>query len=271
MERLQAAINKARAQRKTGVAATEHVQSKTTDKKLVENWERLAPVVMDPKQSAMNRLSSIGGGRDAAPYDMLRTRILQQASANKWRRVAVVSPHSGCGKSTTCANLAFSFSRQRDLRTMVLDLDLRRVGLSRILGQPRNANMADVLQANTDFLDHGMVLNENVALGLNQTSVHDASEILQNMRTKSVLENIENQLRPDIVLFDMPPLMSTDDNYGFLPNVDCAILIAEAEKTTIAQIDVAERQLAELTNVMGVVLNKSRYHTGAYGYDYDYK
>ena len=35
----------------------------------------------------------------------------------------------------------------------------------------------------------------------------------------------------------------------------------------MSQIDVAERQVAELTNVMGIVLNKCRIMDGDYGYE----
>ena len=55
---------------------------------------------------------------------------------------------------------------------------------------------------------------------------------------------------------------------GSSKNVDCALILAEADRTTTAQIDLAERQVSELTNVMGVVLNKCRYATEGYGYDY---
>jgi hypothetical protein len=34
------------------------------------------------------------------------------------------------------------------------------------------------------------------------------------------------------------------------------------------RIDVTERQIAELTNVMGIILNKCHYADGAYGYEY---
>ena len=98
-------------------------------------WVAPKLISVRPIDVRRNRLVALGGGVGAAPFDMLRTRILQQARKNDWRRVAVVSPHSACGKSTTVANLAFSFSRQTDVRTVVLDFDLRRAGLTRILGQ----------------------------------------------------------------------------------------------------------------------------------------
>ena len=72
------------------------------------------------------------------------------------------------------------------------------------------------------------------------------------------------------MIFDMPPLSASDDNLGFLTQVDAALIVTEAERTTLTQIDVAERQVAELTNVMGVVLNKCRYVSGAYGYEKGY-
>ena len=58
--------------------------------------------------------------------------------------------------------------------------------------------------------------------------------------------------------------------FGFLKNADCALFLIEAERTTLDQIDSAERQLAELTAVMGVVLNKCRHGDAAYGYGYGY-
>jgi Mrp family chromosome partitioning ATPase len=68
------------------------------------------------------------------------------------------------------------------------------------------------------------------------------------------------------MLFDMPPLLVSDDNFAFLKNVDCALLLVEAGQTTTKQVDMTERQLAELTNVMGVILNKCQFNDNPYGY-----
>ncbi|MCI2401150.1 CpsD/CapB family tyrosine-protein kinase [Aliiroseovarius subalbicans] len=271
MEKLQAAIEKARAQRQS----TTPVQRTTVSRKSLPEaseslWSDLPPIEITPQLVKKSRLVSYGGGMDAGPYDMLRTRILQQANDNGWKRVALVSPHSACGKSTTAANLVFSFSRQSDLRTMILDLDLRRQGLAKILGQRVKHTMGDVLRGQIPFANHGCRYGDNVALGMNSSPVEHASEILQSHLAREVLDQIEADYSPDIMLFDMPPLMGADDNFGFLKNVDCALLVAEAERTTTDQVDIAERQLAELTNVMGIVLNKSHYTDGAYGYGYGY-
>ncbi|MEM1003747.1 MAG: CpsD/CapB family tyrosine-protein kinase [Pseudomonadota bacterium] len=275
MEKLQAAIEKARSQRQRRsqpqpAAQPEKASEKPSDAAFQTRWHGLVPVEVSPRLINSNRLVASAGGKEAGPFDMLRTRILQQASMHSWKRVALVSPHSGCGKSTTAANLAFSFGRQTDLRTMVLDLDLRRVGLAKILEQDCARTMGDVLTGTVAFADHGRRLGDNVALGLNSSPVQNPAEILQSSKASEVLNQIEADFKPDVMIFDMPPLAAADDNFGFLKNADCALLLAAAERTTVDQIDVAERQLAELTNVMGVVLNKCLYTEGAYGYGYGY-
>ena len=101
MERLHAAIEKARRQRQ---AAPRDLQSAVragvpATEALNEAWEALLPLDLSATQARKSRLVAFEGGHDAGPYDLLRTRILQQAQKNNWRRVAVVSPHSECGKT----------------------------------------------------------------------------------------------------------------------------------------------------------------------------
>lgn len=273
MERLQAAIEKARRQRQAGAetpAPRPAPDAPGAPSDAAARWEALAPIVLNRRHLHRNRVVSHEGGPDAGPYDMLRTRLLQRAREHGWRRIAITSPDSHSGKTTTAANLAFSLERRQDIRTLVLDLDLRRGGLGRMLGQKVPHTMADVLEGRVSFAEHALRHNENLAFGLNGASVRNPSELLQNRRTSEILDEIDASYGPDIVLFDLPPMMATDDSFGFLRNVDCALILAGAEKTSMDLIDVAERQVAELTNVMGIVLNKSRYTDGAYGYEQGY-
>ena len=293
MERLQAAIEKARRQREAAgaaqppapsanpSAAAEAAAPERTGHPATQDaaaqppadiaalWQALPLIELPaPRRLGKNRVIAPGSGVDSAPFDLLRTRMLQQAKKNGWRRIAVVSPHGGCGKSTTVANLAFSLARQSDMRTLAFDFDLRRRGLTRLLEQSPANNLWQVLEGKVDFAENGQRFGTNVAFGLNAAPATQASEILQSGQTARVLDAIDARYAPDIVLFDLPPLMASDDNFGFLSRVDAALLMIAAEKTTMSQIDVAERQVADLTNVMGLVLNQCRFTSGAYGHDY---
>ncbi len=272
MERLQAAIEKAREQRDGLKDERRPVRKAPEPAKpgIEDAWMALPEIKLRKGLMHRNRIVTFQSGPASAPYDIMRTRLIQQAQSNKWRRIAVVSPHSSCGKSTSVANLAFGLGRQGGIRSVVLDFDLRRHGLTRLLGQKGGVAMAEVLENRVPFEDLAQRYGKNLIFGLGFETSHRSAEILQSPETRDVLDGIEATYAPDLMIFDLPPLSASDDNYGFLSRVDAALIIAEAERTSMTQIDVAERQVAELTNVMGIVLNKCRYVSGAYGYEDGY-
>ena len=276
MERLQAAIEKARAQRDetrppeaAGLATARPAPAGTEAGRVAAAWTALRPLdTSGPEYGAAGHLVAYSPGGAAGAYDILRTRLVHQAQANGWRRIAVVSAGPGAGKTTTVANLAFSLARQADYRSLVIDFDLRRVALARALGQKVEHTMEEVIEGSVPFAAHALRHGDNVAFGLNGHPVAGPAELLQSQRTKAALAAIEETYQPDFVIYDVPPLFTGDDTLGFLRNVDCALIVVAAEETPMSQIDTAERQVAELTQVMGVVLNKCRMTSDEYSADY---
>ncbi len=64
------------------------------------------------------------------------------------------------------------------------------------------------------------------------------------------------EFQPTIVIYDLPPLMVSDDTIGVLDYVDGALLIAAAGETKTKEIAESERLIIEHTNLLGVILNK---------------
>jgi Mrp family chromosome partitioning ATPase len=83
------------------------------------------------------------------------------------------------------------------------------------------------------------------------------------------VDEIEEMLKPDVMLFDTAPVLTGDDTLAFADQVDCALLVAAAEESTIAEIDRAGELLAGHTQVLGVVLNKCRFLSRSEGYSED--
>ena len=71
---------------------------------------------------------------------------------------------------------------------------------------------------------------------------------------------------PDVLLYDLPPMLMSDDAMAFLPHLDAVLLVAGAEKSRLDEVDKCEQDLAENTNLLGVVLNMCRYMGEDYGY-----
>ena len=271
MERLQVALEKARAARgsaprrppKSGGPAGPRQPNRQS-----ETWEKLPKVELNPGKLLRNRVVAASGGWDATTFDVLRTKMLHQMRTHDWKRVAITSPGGACGKTTIAVNLAISLARQRELSIVVLDLDLRRPAMARILGVKGERSCWEVIAGDVRFQDQAIRTDENVAISLNHTAGRSPAELLSSPRASQVIDEIEALYRPDVMLFDMPPMLVNDDNLAFMRNVDCAMLVAGAESTTTAQVDVCERDLAEQTSVMGVVLNKCRYVDNDHSYDY---
>jgi len=270
MERLQAAIEKARAQREQRQPAQSPAASADRAETIAKTgpWDSIPMPTWDRAHIAKSRVVAMGSGPETNSIDMLRTRVVQLMRQNDWKRVAVTSPDKAAGKSTTCANLLVSLARQADRRTILCDLDMRRPSIAGIFGQKGEEGFAAVLAGRVPFEQQAVRFGETAAIAMNYHPERNPSEILLSDRTTQVLAQIEKTYQPDIMIFDMPPMLVTDDAMAFLKNVDCCILVAGAESTTIEQIDTCEKEIAGQTNVLGVVLNKCRHMESGYGYDY---
>ena len=111
-----------------------------------------------------------------------------------------------------------------------------------------------------------MRYGENLAIGTNATAVRSSSELLLSPATAGGVAALKAAFQPDVILYDMPPMLVSDDLMAFVPHLDCVLLVAAAERTRLDEVDKCEQDLAEQTNVLGVVLNKCRYMGEDYGY-----
>lgn len=276
MEQIQSAIAKARAARERGgdvarstprpaIPAVSAAVAPTADTAAAA-WMALDTFTPEPRLMQRNHIAAFEGGPEAVTFDVMRTKLLQQMRANNWRRLAITSPGAGCGKTTTALNLAFSLARQAEQRTILAEIDLRRPSIARILGLTRQQSFASVLGGTADFAQHALRYGSNLAVATNHTAVRNPAELLHGATVGAALAQIEEKYAPTMMIFDMPPMLVSDDTMAFMRHVDCVLILAAAESTTIAEVDVCERDLAAQTNVLGVVLNKCRFPDRRYGY-----
>jgi Mrp family chromosome partitioning ATPase len=151
---------------------------------------------------------------------------------------------------------------------MVVELDMRRPSIARVLGLKEPVQFSEALAEKEPPEDHLLRYGTNLIFAVNQSSKRHSAELLQGSTAAAVLDRLEAAYAPDVMIFDTPPLLVSDDTLAFLDQIDCALLVAEAERTRPAEVDKCEHELAARTNVLGVVLNKCRYldRSDSYGY-----
>ena len=191
-------------------------------------------------------------------YNMLRTQILQRFKENNWNVLAVTSPGDGEGTTLTAINLAISIAREVDFTVLLVDANLRHPRMLEHFGlEPRQGlseHLTDdiplpELLITSERLKHLVILPGGKALA------HSA-EMLNSPKMKQLIEDMKSRYHSRIIIFDLPPVLSSSDALAFSPYVDAALLVVEEG---VAQKEDIERavELLSTTNIVGTVLNKA--------------
>jgi Mrp family chromosome partitioning ATPase len=193
-------------------------------------------------------------------FDLLRTRLRQTVKQHGWSNIAVVSPTAGCGNTFTAANLAASLSRVPSSRTVLIDLNMRSPGLAQVLDMDagQTGDLGDFLAGDVAISDYILRASDTLAVGLAAGARMDAAEIMQDPATLVSLAEMHAALNPDIVLYDMPPLLVYDDTSAFLPQLDGVLLVSDGTQTMARHLAECERILEGQVPLLGVILNRAR-------------
>jgi succinoglycan biosynthesis transport protein ExoP len=204
-------------------------------------------------------------------FRTLRTALSLQAAASK--RLLVSSSEAGDGKTTIVVNLAAAFA-QSGKRTLMIDADLRKPGLSTRLALKQRAGVAEVLASEAPI---GEIAAELVyrldAPGLDVLPCGarrpDPAELLGSARFAELLAWAESQY--DQVIVDCPPVLAVSDAQVVGRVVDGAVLVVRPEKNHRRLVmRAAEAFRSTGCEVLGVVANGISDTSGGYGYGYGY-
>ncbi|MBT8414520.1 MAG: CpsD/CapB family tyrosine-protein kinase [Boseongicola sp.] len=277
MEKLQAALAKARAQRdgdpvprgsKPELSA--RAKSRRTAETEAQDSVWGAVPLFEPTTRRMHqsRIFAADASNEGTHFDILRTKLLLEMRRNNWKRIAITSALAGSGKTTTACNLIAGFGRQPEVRCMLFDVDLRRPSVAKFFGAAPENGLVDVLEGKVRFEDQAVRLHPNTIVSMTNRPLRDPSQLLSKQQTAETLDEVQDTYQPDIMLFDLPPVLVSDETRAFLKLVDAALIVAASDTTSVAQVDEVEREVSEYTNVAGVILNKCRFMDEGYGYSY---
>lgn len=256
MEKLQAALAKARNQRAgTSERSTTPNRKPVTSKNAPSAWDALRRIDLSTEVLRQYRIVSQEAIQASNSFDVLRTKTLMQMQENGWSRLAITSPGSGSGKSTIACNLALGLGRQSSLRTMLFDFDLGDPSIHTYFGIERLNNFSAVLSGEVPFEDHALRVSENVAVLVSPKPEADPTQFILSDQMPVFLDRVQKLYAPDVMIFDLPSILSGDRARAFLKHADCALIVTMANRTRFDHLDVCEREVAESTNILGVVMN----------------
>ncbi len=174
-------------------------------------------------------------------------------------RILVTSAVPGEGKTFTAMNLALSLAREPDFEVLLVDSDIPKANITRVLGLDKHIGLMDVLVDETHQPVEAIVDTDVPRLKVVPTGKRHAltAELFRSRRMQYVLESLGGRNRQRLVVFDSSPLLATSESQVIASHMGQVVMVVAAGRTRQQELKVALQSVNE-SQYVGLVLNKSR-------------
>ena len=207
----------------------------------------------------------IPGYSEVLPKDVsLKTRLTREIELN----IPLVS---AAMDTVTEARLAIAMA-QGDKRVILVDADLRRPSLHRLLNLSNNVGLSVALVDKGH--DPSIYLRETDVPNLRVMTTGplppNPAELLNSERMREMIEILKGEA--DVVLFDTPPVLAVADASILANQVDGTLLVVGVGETRREMLEQAMQRLKSVGVLpLGAVLNKLTERKSGYYYYYYYQ
>lgn len=193
------------------------------------------------------------------------------ATLNHANLIMVTSALAGEGKSFTSLNLAMSIAAELDNTVMLVDADVARPSVLRMLGLPQGPGLLDVLENRVDMPSVLLRTNVDKLTLLPSGTPHPrATELLASDAMTHLLDDMARRYSDRIIIFDSPPLLLTTESRVLASHMGQIVIVVHAEKTLQSAVQQALAAIETCPLKMMLLNQASPNARGSYGYGYGY-
>jgi len=210
-----------------------------------------------------------GNGKQFDIYEecirSIRTKISLDRELNKQKLIAISSLTPNEGKSSTCLQLAKSFSELE--KVIIIDADLRDPSIAVALNEPRHRPGLTNLLAQTHSFEECVFKDENINVDVLASGLRPMNPLLflSMKRFENLL--IALQKKYDRVILECPPILSVSDALMISKHVGGLTLVVDIQKNSVAKLNHDLELLNQSdTKINGVILNRVKYDKQNYYY-----
>ena len=200
-------------------------------------------------------------------YKTARTNVMFSLAGKEGCNViAVTSSLQSEGKSITASNLAMSFA-DNGSRVLIIDCDLRKPKMGRLLDIKAERGLTDVLINKSELSGSVIRVNEKKGLwALTSGRIPpNPSELLGSESMVMLMNSLKGNY--DYIILDTPPVEMVTDAMVLAPIVDGVLFVVRANSRdrrafahSIEQLEYANAK------ILGVIFNGTEQGGGGYGY-----
>lgn len=170
--------------------------------------------------------------------------------------ILLTSPEAGAGKSTVALNLAIT-TAQAGRRTVVVEADLRRPVLGKILGINPQYGILDLVQGEPEdlSLQHFATDIDDLYVITARKPMASPLDVLGSKQMRDLIQRLQTVF--DVVILDTPPVLAASDASLLSTLCDVTIVVASAENTSSDALKYTSNELRGVgARLLGVVLNR---------------
>lgn len=177
------------------------------------------------------------------------------------------------GKTFCSFNLATSIARERDIGAVLVDADVLKPNISRVLGLEKHIGLIDYLLDSSISIDDILVVTDLHGIVVVPAGrQHEmATELLASRRMGRFVKSMSERFSSRAIIVDTPPLLLTNEAHVLAEHMGQIVLVVEAGMSTQESVTEVLGSLSK-TKPINAILNKARsksfgaYGGGEYGY-----
>lgn len=190
-------------------------------------------------------------------FKILRTKILKKLRDNQWNSFAITAPTKNSGKTMVAVNLAMVMAMELNQTILLVDMDLRNPKIHQYFGLEATLGLKDFLVSDNSLAE--ILINpqiDRLSVFPGRGQVSNSSEMMTAPKMQRLVDELKNLYQPQITLFDLPPILGSDDVLASIGYYDAMLLIIEEGGNTAEEVKNSLKMLSEVS-LLGTVLNKS--------------
>ena len=206
----------------------------------------------------------------AEQFRTIRTNIQFSMIDKQLKTIIFTSSGPFEGKSTVAANIASVFADQGK-KVLLVDADMRKPTVNQTFHIPNTTGLSSIITSRSITFDDVIQTVDEAGVDIITSGPipPNPSELLNSNRMNEIIQELESMY--DLILFDMPPVVSVTDAQIMATKTDGVVFVVRRNIAHKEEVLHAKELLDMVhANVLGVVFNgaEKKSDRSYYGYSY---
>lgn len=190
----------------------------------------------------------------------IKGNLLSVSKNKKIKTILVTSSKPAEGKTVTAINMACGLSEAK-AKVMLIDGNLQKPCIHKMFNVSETPGLSDIFTSNQEFNNDVLRETEYKRLSVMPcgTKIDNTFDVFKIDAFKEKLDSMKKDF--DYVILDGHSILSSSDVPLVAKHFDGIIMVVECEKTKWEVVQQAKEKLNNVGgNILGIVLNKRKYH-----------